>query len=433
MRIAVIGAGVSGLLAARLLSTRHEVQLLEASDFLGGHANTVYVSIDRRTFAVDTGFMVFNERTYPNFLRLLDLLGIFSQPSDMSFSVTCERTGWEYQGSSLSGMFAQTRNICRPAFLRMIVDILRFNRDAKEFLAKADFSITLDQFLRDAQYSEAFCEKYLLPMTAAIWSSPTESIRDFPAHFLLRFMQNHGLLQIRDRPRWQTIPGGSRRYIRALATGLEDRIRLGCSVRAVTRGLDQIVVETDTNKKQVFDAVVMATHADTTLNLLADADDRERIILSAILYQQNSAVLHTDVSWLPSRKTAWASWNYRISDSETQRTCVTYDLTRLQRIDSPQRILLTLNPHRRIPKSKFLREFAYSHPIFNAEGIAAQYRLPEISGTKRTYFCGAYWGNGFHEDGVVSALAVADQFGIGLEACTAACTKDLLRTFEPVR
>lgn len=433
MRIAVIGAGVSGLLAARLLATQHEVVLFEASSYLGGHANTVDVTIEGHSFSVDTGFMVFNDRTYPNFLRLLKLLNIVSQPSDMSFSVTCERTGLEYQGSSLAGLFAQRSNLWRTRFWGMISDILRFNRQANHFLSSADYATTLAEFLHKRSYSTIFCEKYLLPMTAAIWSCPPTAVQDFPAHFLLRFMQNHGLLQIRDRPRWKTIPGGSRRYIAALAAGLGERIRLNCPVQSVARGNDQILVETSGEGTESFDAVVMATHADTTLTLLVDAEEREQKLLSRFRFQQNRAVLHSDESWLPSRPSAWASWNYRITSAESQQTCVTYDLTRLQRSDSPRRILLTLNPCRVISPDKFWREFAYNHPIFTAEGILAQQRWSEINGARKTFYCGAYWGNGFHEAGVVSALAVAEQFGIKLEACTAACIMESSRIVAPVQ
>lgn len=433
MRIAVIGAGVSGLLAARLLATRHEVQLFEAGNYLGGHANTVDVNVSGRTFPVDTGFMVFNDQTYPQFRRLLEMLGIEAQSGDMSFSVSCKRTGREYQGSSLAGLFAQRLNLLRPAFLRMLSDILRFNRHARAYLASENSRESLDEFLQRGNYGLAFCEHYLLPMTAAIWSAPTTTLRSFPAHFLLQFMQNHGLLQVRHRPQWRTIPGGSRRYIAALAAGLSTRIRLGCPVRRVIRSLDQAIVEPCNQEPEVFDAVVLGTHADTTLRLLADANERERAILSAFSYQENHAVLHTDESWLPSRRRAWASWNYRIPQSDSRNTCVTYDLTRLQRIDSPRRLLVTLNPQQRIPQDNFLKEFTYSHPVFTAEAVAAQQRWSEISGRRRTYYCGAYWRNGFHEDGVVSALAVAEQFGISLESCTAVCTTESSRITEPVR
>ncbi len=420
MRIAVIGAGVSGLLAARLLATRHEVMLFEASDYIGGHANTVDVELDGREFSVDTGFMVFNDRTYPNFQNLLKYLNLNSQASDMSFSVTCERTGWEYQGSSFSGLFSQKINMVRPTFWGMLTDILRFNSRAISALRDVNSQKSLQEFLNEGNYGSTFRERYLLPMTAAIWSSPHEAILNFSAQFLLRFMHNHGLLQLRNRPRWQTIPGGSRRYLLALANGMNGNIRLNCPVRRVLRTPNHVMVEFRDDRSEQFDAVVLATHADTSLKMLAEPSEEEEKILSAFPYQENRAVLHTDEKWLPSRRSAWASWNYLIpKDSES--TCVTYDLTRLQRIDSPRRLLVTLNPPRPIDQNKCLREFVYHHPLFTIEGIDAQRRLPEINGVQKTYYCGAYWRNGFHEDGIVSALAVAREFGIGLESCTAAC------------
>ncbi len=432
MRIAVIGSGVSGLVAARLLATQHDVQLFECSNYPGGHANTVDVEIEGQIHSVDTGFMVFNERTYPQFLGLLKLLKIDSQPSDMSFSVTCERTGLEYQGSSLAGLFAQRANLLRPRFYRMLADIVRFNIQARQFLAAEDNRLTVGELLIASNFGAEFREHYLLPMTAAIWSCPTEKVLDFPARFLLEFMRNHGLLQIRDRPRWLTIPGGSRRYVAALIGDLGERIQLNAPVQGIMRHGDHVLIELATGPPQVFDAVVLGTHADTALELLADADDSEQAILSAFPYQRNEAVLHTDESWLPTRESAWASWNYRISAGASAQACVTYDVSRLQRIESPRRLLVTLNPLRPIDANSVLRRFVYHHPVFLQESLAAQARWSEINGMRRTYYCGAHWRNGFHEDGVVSALAVAEKFGIGLEACTAPCIAEAWYTAEPV-
>lgn len=431
MRIAVVGSGISGLVAARLLATRHEVQLFEAGSYLGGHANTVDAEIDGQNYSVDTGFMVFNERTYPRFTQLLKLLDVESQPSDMSFSVSCEQTGLEYQGSSLSGLFAQATNLVRPKFYRMIADILRFNRQAINALGNLDSRLTLRELLQNWRLSDSFREHYLLPMTAAIWSCPTSSVLDFPALFLLEFMHNHGLLQIRDRPQWRTIPGGSRRYVRALTAGMADRIHLNCAVESITRDSQQALLQFKNGNLQSFDAVVLATHSDTTLRLLADTDVHERSVLNAFKYQPNQAVLHTDESWLPTRKAAWASWNYRIAGGENPQVCVTYDLTRLQRIPSPRRLLVTLNPPRPIESQYVLREFAYQHPVFSLESIEAQKKWTEINGRRHTYFCGAYWGHGFHEDGLVSGLKVAEQFGLGLEACTAPCIAEASRILVP--
>lgn len=421
MKIAVIGAGVSGLVAARLLATQHDVLLFEACDYAGGHANTVDVLIDGESFSVDTGFMVFNERTYHRFTRLLELLGIESQPTDMSFSVSCEQTGLEYQGSSLSGIFAQRKNLLRPRFWRMLGDIVKVNRLAAKYSQDSLGNKSLGDFLRDGRYGHEFREHYLLPMTAAIWSCPTIQVLDFPARFLFEFMRNHGLLQLRDRPRWLTIPGGSRRYVTALTRGLGRRVRLSSPVASVSRQQEDIVVTTSDNVARVFDSVVFATHADITLRILDDPDTTERRLLGAFLFQRNEAILHTDESWLPQRRSAWASWNYRIRKGDSSQVCMTYDLSRLQQIDSRRRLLVTLNPPCEISPERVLKRIVYEHPVFSRETAAAQSWLAEINGRKNTYFCGAYWKNGFHEDGVVSALAVTERFGIGLEACIAPC------------
>jgi predicted NAD/FAD-binding protein len=420
MKIAVIGSGVSGLVAARLLATRHDVQLFEAAEIAGGHANTVDVEIDGRQFAVDTGFMVFNDRTYPLFTRMLELLEIEAQPSDMSFSVSCERTGLEYQGSSLGGLFAQRKNLLRPKFFWMLLEIVRFNRLAKGYLTASKEQITLGEFLKRMRFCAQLRDHYLLPMTAAIWSCPTNQVLDFPARFLFQFMENHGLLQLKNRPKWLTIPGGSRKYVDALIQTLGKRVHLGSPVKQITRHPQGVLLEFFEKPSRMFDVVVLATHADTSLRLLSDANDTERTLLSAFPYQPNEAILHTDESWLPQRKAAWASWNYRISANNTQ-VCVTYDLTRLQQINSPRRLLVTLNPPRDINPRYVLRKFSYQHPVFSTDAIVAQSRWSEFNGQHRTHFCGAYWRHGFHEDGVASALAVTEKFGIGLEACTAPC------------
>jgi len=310
---------------------------------------------------------------------------------------------------------------------------VRFNRRSLEYLADDDNRQTLGEFLERGQFGDALRDHYLLPMSAAIWSCPTADVLDFPARFLLEFMRNHGLLQLRDRPQWLTIPGGSRRYVDALLADLGRRARLNQPVQRVTRHEEHVELEFFDEQPQEFDAVVMATHADTTLGLLADADGLERSLLGAFTYQANEAVLHTDESWLPARQAAWASWNYRISAGKASQVCVTYDLTRLQCLNSPRRLLVTLNPPKPIKADCVLRQFTYHHPVFSREAVAAQWWWPEINGPRRTYFCGAYWGHGFHEDGVVSALAVAEKFGLGLEECTAPCIMAASPTPAPVR
>jgi len=428
MRIAVIGTGISGSLAARLLSTRHEVTVWEASSTAGGHANTVDVSVAGRDFPVDTGFMVFNRRTYPNFCRLLELLDISSQPSDMSFSVRCSRTGTEYQGSSLNGLFAQRLNAVRPSFMRMLRDIRRFNFQGSAAAASGELSDgrTVGEFLEQCRVGPKFVTHYLVPMAAAIWSAKPRAILEFPAEFMIGFFANHGLMQLRHRPQWRTIVGGSRNYVAALLEPLRDRVRLCSPVASVTRTESHVSVVPTGGLAEQFDHVVFASHADQTLKMLTDATPRERQILGAFPYQPNDAVLHTDTSLLPNRRRAWASWNYHIPRDETAAASVTYQLSRLQAHDSARPILLTLNETSSIDPAKILRTFRYDHPSYSCDSIVAQRRWSEISGHRRTLFCGAYWGYGFHEDGVNSALAVARHFDIELEACTVASTREPL-------
>jgi predicted NAD/FAD-binding protein len=433
MRIAVIGAGISGCLAARLLATRHEVTLYEQDSQLGGHARTVEVPLGGVTHAVDVGFMVFNERTYPNFCRMLDLLGVESRPSDMSFSVNDPATGLEYQGSGLRGLFAQRRNALSPSFLRMIGDILRFNREARRAVASGAVreGATVGDFVRSGRFGVRFVKHYLTPMAAAIWSCKPQVILQFPAAFLLGFFANHGLLQIRDRPQWRTIVGGSRRYVAALLDGMQGNVRIGDPVTAVQRGAGNIEVHTETGAFEAFDEIVMATHADQTLRLLQNPTENERSLLEAFPYQANRAVLHTDATSLPTRIDAWASWNYRLTDDDS--ATVTYDLGRLQGFAAPGDLLLTLNDDRHIDQSKVIRSFEFTHPAYSGRSIDAQRRWSEISGRQGVHYCGAYWGYGFHEDGVKSALAVAKHFGIGIEACKAACTKERSPTPVAIR
>lgn len=429
MRIAVIGTGISGSLVARLLSTCHEVTVFEANDYAGGHANTVDVTIGGSSFAVDTGFMVFNRRTYPNFCRLLEMLEVTSQPSDMSFSVRCTRTGLEYQGSSLNGLFAQRSNCLRFSFLRMLADIARFNQRGTAAAGSGELKDgrTVGDFLQQCRVGPRFVDHYLVPMAAAIWSSNPRDILDFPAEFMIGFFANHGLMQLRDRPQWRTIKGGSRKYVAALLEPLRDRIRFRCPVNSVARTESGVIVTPAEGTPERFDEVVFGCHADQALAMLTDATSAEREVLSAFPFQPNDAVLHTDTKLLPRRRHAWASWNYHIPQGEERAASVTYDLSRLQNHNSETPILLTLNANEEIDESKIIRTFDYAHPAYSRDSITAQQRFSEISGQRRTHFCGAYWGYGFHEDGANSALAVAKHFGIELEACTAASTKESSR------
>ena len=422
MRIAVIGTGISGMLAARMLSGDHEVHVFEANDYLGGHTNTIEIDAFGRSYSLDTGFMVFNHRTYPNFVRMLRLLEIPEQESDMSFSVRCLRTGLEYQGSSLNGLFAQRRNLVRPAFYRILLDVVRFNREALSLVQREDDTVSLGGFLDRHRFSQQFTDYYLLPMGASIWSARPREVREFPARFIVGFFDNHGLLTVRGHPQWKTIPGGATRYAEALMRPLADRTRLGCPVTSVTRGDQHVLVTTATDPPESFDAVVMAAHADQTLRILSDASAAEGEILSAFAYQENEAIVHTDASLLPQRRRAWASWNCSIPRQTDRPVVLTYNLNRLQRHESPEPILLTLNRAEAIDPAKILRRIAYQHPVYSVAALSAQKRFAEINAKRRTYFCGAYWGYGFHEDGVKSALAVGECFGKKLESCTVAST-----------
>ncbi|MBN2292612.1 MAG: FAD-dependent oxidoreductase, partial [Pirellulales bacterium] len=359
MKIAVVGTGISGMLAARLLAEDHEVHCFEANDYFGGHTNTIEVSAFDRSFAVDTGFMVFNHRTYPDFLRMLRLLEIPERDSDMSFSVRCRRTGLEYQGSSLNGLFAQRRNLLSPMFYRMLYDVLRFNRKALELINREEDTITLGDFLDRNRFSTQFVDNYLVPMGASIWSARPRDFRDFPARFIIGFFDNHGLLTLRNHPQWKTIPGGAIRYARALMSPLVDRVRLSCPVESVRRDGAHVFITTPKGPPEQFDAAVLAAHADQTLGMLSDASPAEREILGAFPYQVNEAVVHTDVSLLPKCQRAWASWNCCIPTESGRPVILTYNLNRLQGHESPGPICLTLNCPEAIDPAKILRRIVY--------------------------------------------------------------------------
>ncbi len=422
MKIAIIGAGISGLLTARLLSEEHEIEVFEAESYAGGHTNTVSVDVFGKRYAVDTGFMVFNDHTYPNFIRMLEHLRVSSRLSDMSFGLRCDRTGLEYQGGSLSGLFSQRRNLFRPGFYRMLREILRFNRQSIRLVESGvlDPDLTLKEYLKEGRFGRQLIEWYLIPMGSAIWSASPECFLDFPARFLLGFFHNHGLLTVRGHFQWKTIDGGAIRYIEALTRPFTDRIRLKRPVIAVQRHADRVTITAKNAEPLDFDSVVMAAHADQSLEMLNDATQCEREILGAFPYQPNDTALHVDSAPLPKCRRAWASWNYRIPKEIGRPPVVTYNLNRLQGHVSPDPICVTLNGTEDLDPSKILRRFQYHHPAYSPRALAAQGRWHEINGVKRTYYCGAYWGNGFHEDGVNSALAVAKCFGKQLDQCKAA-------------
>jgi predicted NAD/FAD-binding protein len=426
-RIAIIGSGISGQTCGYLLSQQHQVTLFEANDYLGGHTATIDLDIDNKTLAVDTGFIVFNDRTYPNFIKLMKQVGIASKPTEMSFSVHNKASGLEYNGHNLDTLFAQRRNLLNPRFYYFIIEILRFNRLSK----KANTLLqnnptdqgalgTLGEFLDQHGFSDYFSTHYVLAMTAAIWSASINSCRDFPLQFFLRFLSNHGLLDIANRPQWYVIKGGSRSYIPKLTQSIQD-IRLNSTVASVTRH-DGLVDITSDNKTESFDEVIFACHSNQALALLKDPSTDESQVLGAIKYRNNDVVLHTDNSLLPKNKKAYASWNYCIDPQVHELPTLTYNMNILQGLKTKQDLCVTLNQTKRIDPQHILRRFTYAHPVFSLESIAAQNQRHTICGTNLTHFCGAYWYNGFHEDGVRSALDVCQRFGITLDTVNTAGT-----------
>lgn len=410
MKIAVIGTGIAGMVAAHRLHRDHDITVFEANDYIGGHTRTVDVALDDERYAIDTGFIVFNNWTYPNFVKLLDELGVAYQPSRMSFSVQCERSGLEYNGTSLNTLFAQRRNLLRPSFHRMIADILRFNHSAPRLLDHDDSHMTLGEYLQTNGYSHQFIEHYIMPMGAAIWSADPAHMQNVPARYFVQFFHNHGMLSVNDRPLWQVVTGGSRCYTDKLTAPYRHRIRLSCPVTSVHRLRDHVEVRLDGGKMELFDHVFIACHSDQALRLLPDATTVEREVLGAIPYQENEAVLHTDAELLPKRRLAWAAWNYHILPHAPGRVAVTYNMNILQSVHAPSQFCVTLNHSEAINPHKIINRIVYHHPIYTAASVAAQKRQSEINGTQRTYFCGAYWGYGFHEDGVKSALIACEDF-----------------------
>jgi len=412
-RIAIVGTGVAGLVCAHALHRRHEIEVFEAADWIGGHVHTVPVELAGRRFDVDTGFIVFNDRTYPGFRRLLDELGVASQPTEMSFSVRCDEADLEYAGGSLSQLFADPRNLARPRFLRMVRDVLRFYRDARGLLERPDPKVSLGAWLEGRGYGRELVEHHLLPMSAAIWSCAPQAVLEFPALSLVRFFANHGLLSLRDRPQWRVVKGGSARYVEALVAPFRDRIRLRCAVRSLRRTPDGVELALADGSRRRFDEVVLALHSDQALEILADPSPAERAVLGAIRYQRNDVLLHTDERVLPRRRRAWASWNYHALPGARGSAAVTYHMNRLQGLDAPAELCVTLNAPELVEPSRVLARFAYDHPVLDQRAVRAQEDWADVSGARHTHYCGAYWGHGFHEDGVQSALRVAAALGAG--------------------
>jgi predicted NAD/FAD-binding protein len=410
MRIAIVGSGISGLMAAHRLSREHDVQVFEAGNHVGGHTHTVDVAHHGRSYAVDTGFIVYNDWTYPNFVKLIDQLNIPWQPSRMSFSVRCEKTKLEYNGTNLNSLFAQRGNVVRPSFLRMVSDILKFNRRAPALLENPSDTISLGDYLDREGYSRYFLDHYIIPMGAAIWSSRPIDMLGFPARFFVEFFANHGFLSVNERPTWRVIRGGSREYVKRLTAPYAGRIHLNTPVASLQRHPHKVIVRLKNGTVETFDQVFIACHSDQALKLLSDPSREEREILGAIPYQSNEALLHSDERFMPRNPRAWAAWNYHLPIEQYERVTVTYNMNVLQSLDAPMQFLLTLNRSADVDPRTVLGSYLYHHPVYTIEAVAAQKRRHEINGARRTYYCGAYWGYGFHEDGVKSALVSLEEF-----------------------
>lgn len=417
MRIAVIGSGIAGLASAWWLSQRHEVVLFEANDYLGGHTHTHTVEQAGRNYRIDSGFIVFNPLHYPLLCGLFDELGVASQPTTMSFSVHSERSGVEYNATSLSTLFCQRRNLLSPRFWGMLRDLARFYREAPALLESHDAGPTLGEYLQHGGYGAAFRDEHLVPMASALWSSPPQGILAFPARYLVQFMANHHMLTLGERSPWRVVTGGSATYVAALRARWRVRERLSCPVLAVRRDAEGVDVETRQGRER-FDHVVMAGHSDDMLALLHDADARERDVLGAIRYQSNDTVLHTDARLLPRNRKAWAAWNAHVPRDPSAPCTVSYCMNLLQGVDSPSPFIVTLNRSEAIDPACILRRMHYRHPVYDEAMVAAQARKAEIQGNRRTWFAGAYWGWGFHEDGIRSARALVDAFEAQRPAAT---------------
>jgi predicted NAD/FAD-binding protein len=412
-RIAVVGGGIAGMSAAWLLSGRHEVTLYDKNPRIGGHSNTVdAIWPDGAATPVDTGFIVYNEATYPNLTALFAHLEVPTKTAEMDFAVSLDNGAFEYGSARPAAIFAQKRNLLSPRFWGMLRDLLRFYRDAPADASLHDEAIiSIGEYLQAGGYCQAFLHDHLYPQAAAIWSASVGSIRDYPAQSLIRFFKNHGLLQVVGRPQWRTVDGGAREYVQRLTAPYQDRIRLDCGVRRIHRGPDQVTIEDRQGGRACFDEVLIAAHADEALAMLEAPSAEEQRLLGAFRYTPNTAVLHTDTALMPRRRAAWSSWNYVGDRGDDAGRCVTYWMNRLQGLKSPEPLFVTLNPHLEPDPAKVMRRFDYEHPMFDATAMAAQRELWALQGRQRTWFCGAYFGAGFHEDGLQSGLAAAEALG----------------------
>ena len=416
MKIAIVGSGISGLTCAYLLNREHDITVFEKNDYVGGHTHTHEIEYDGEELSVDSGFIVYNEWTYPNFIKLLDQLGVERQLTRMGFSVKSEKNNLEYAGHSLNGLFAQRSNFFRPSFMRILFSMRRFNAEARDDLGTLDPQITLGQYLTSNNYPREFIQHYIIPIGAAIWSTVPKQMMDVPAVFFIRFFENHGLLQVVNRPNWWVISGGSKKYVEKMIYDFKGKIRLSTPVKNVKRGIDNITVKFGSSvlEKENFDSIIFACHSNQSLAMLDSPSKQEEEVLSAIKYQRNDALLHFDDSILPKRKNAWSSWNYLLDEDPNRAVALTYNMNILQSLKSDRTFCVSLNSGDLIDRSKVIKHLNYEHPLFTLSSINAQGRKHEISGKNNTYYCGAYWRNGFHEDGVISALDVCKDFGQSL-------------------
>lgn len=412
MKIAIVGTGISGLTAAYMLQNKHDITVFEKDDRLGGHTATKTIELDGERFNVDTGFIVFNDWTYPNFIRLLDKLNVASLPTSMGFSVFKPSEDYEYSGSGLNGLFADRRKLLSLNHWKMIKDILKFNKKSVQDWQqeKITASTTLGEYLQQEGYCREFRDYYLIPMGSAIWSSSCDDMMLFPALFFIKFFHNHGLLSVSNRPTWRVISDGSKSYIAPLIAGFKNRIRCADPVISIQRGESNVTVKSASGE-HIFDQVIIASHSDQALNMLQDPTPNETNVLQALRYRENTVTLHTDARWLPKRKRAWTSWNYCLSEDGSRLPVLTYNMNILQHLNSSKPICVTLNAKDQIRESAKLGEYHYAHPIFDLPAIKAQQQWETINGVNRTWFAGAYWQNGFHEDGVVSGMRVAMALG----------------------
>ena len=410
MKIAIIGTGIAGLTAAHLLHQQHDITVYEAADYMGGHVNTIEVSEGHQSISVDTGFIVFNDWTYPHFEKILSDLNVHVQNSEMSFSAQCEVSGYEWSGNGLRGLIFNKDNWSKHKSYQIFFDVLRFNKLSKEFLTSQESSLTLREFLADNQFSNAFINNYVVPMGAAIWSSEPEQINKFPAKSFLSFFDHHGLLNLKHRPQWKTIVGGSKQYVKELSRPFINKVHLSTPVENIKRVAQRVEIFARGRKPEYFDHVFIACHSDQALKLLEEPTADEKKVLESIRYQANTAILHTDESLMPTRKSAWSSWNYYVPEQGSSNVKLTYYMNRLQNLSANQDYFVTLNHDEKIDSKKVIKIINYMHPIFDHSAVEAQKRQNLINGTQNTWYCGAYWRNGFHEDGVWSSIQSIEQF-----------------------